>query len=383
MSENKKKILFVFHNSGLTGASLVLLRYVQFLSRSKSYDLYLLLPGKGKIELPLSALGKVQFYNAPAEVDSIFIRGFRKLGVELKKRKTNAERIEDSIVSIRPDLVYFNTIACAPYIAAIINKVRVPIAWHIHELKLGVQLTGVHPKEILNQVQWVIANSETTANFIDKEYGVSKDKMTIHHPVLPAVAEHTKFKHPGKFIVGSSGTALVHKGALLFIDLASAVNRLEPENDFEFRWIGNAKFLREEIDRKIVEGKLQGKVIFTGELDAPMKEYSQFDFFVSLSHEESFGLACMEVASLEIPIGGFAGSGGIEELLCQCDGLIVPYLDVEAMAKSLVELRHDPLKRHEMARKAKVLSNRFSEEIAIPEWIEVLESRLNRKYARQ
>jgi len=377
VSEGKKKLLFVFHNSGLTGASLVLLRYVQFLKHARDYELFFLLPGNGKMAESLGLLGKVGFYNAPPGTDNLVVRGFRKFGIELKKSKTNADRIDDCIRVTKPDLVYFNTIACAPYISAIQNRLSVPVAWHIHELELGVKLTGAKPKEMLRKVQWVIANSQTTAEYLRRVFAVSNDVMSVHHPVLPPGVNDVKRISDRKFVVGSSGTALVHKGALLFVDLAAAVNRLVPENDFEFRWVGNTKFLQEEIETAIGRQNLKGKVLFIGETDAPLEAYSHFNFFVSLSFEESFGLACMEAASLGIPIGGFSGSGGIEELLKQCDGLLVPHLDISAMAKALIQIRYNPEKLFEMGRRAAELSANFRQEVAIPEWIQRMERVMN------
>lgn len=371
-----KKIVFVFHNSGLTGASLVLLRYVRHLFSAQLYELHFLLPGKGKLEALLREVGTVELYSAPVAKDSIIERSFRKIGVELKRKQTNTDRILSYIETVCPRLIYFNTIACAAHVEVVKQKTMIPVFWHIHELELGVKLTEVNPEGIINRVEQVIANSKTTADFLKANYGVDASKLSVHHPILPEV-NNKKKKNTTGFVVGSSGTALVHKGALLFIDLAEEINRLDPQNDFEFRWVGNSRLLQADIDQRIASSSMQGKVKFTGEMESPFDAYAEFDFFVSLSYEESFGLACMEAAAMGIPVGGFSGSGGIEELLKQCDGLLVPHLDVVAMAKALIELRNKPEVLAQMGLKAAQLSTSFLPENVIPAWIKLLESAMN------
>lgn len=162
----------------------------------------------------------------------------------------------------------------------------------------------------------------------------------------------------------------------MFIDLAEEINRLDPQNDFEFRWVGRSNCCK-LIWIRIASSSMQGKVKFTGEMESPFDAYAEFDFFVSLSYEESFGLACMEAAAMGIPVGGFSGSGGIEELLKQCDGLLVPHLDVVAMAKALIELRNKPEVLAQMGLKAAQLSTSFLPENVIPAWIKLLESAMN------
>lgn len=368
-----KKILFVFHNSGLTGASLVLLRYIQFLHAQKKYKLVLLLPGKGKMESALQGMGELFIYGAPVVVEPLLSRGLKKLGLKKRDTKQNPDRVLEIVLKTNPDLVYCNTIVCAEMVKRIKHATKIPVLWHIHELELGVKLTGVDPSGIITAVDRVIANSETTAAFLTSRFVVDKNKIRIHYPVLPANNVVKRKKSNDKFVIGSSGTALSHKGALLFVRLAGAINRKHPQNNFLFKWVGNHKTLKQELEHDIHNSGLDGKVIFTGELENPFEAYSEFDFFVSLSKEESFGLACMEVAAIGIPVGGFEGTGGIEELLRKCDGLLVPFLDVEKMADSIVALSRNEKQLAEMADRAAAFSKNFLPEKIIPGWIESID----------
>lgn len=368
-----KKILFVFHNSGLTGASLVLLRYISFLHAEKKHELILLLPGKGKMEAALKGMGQLFIYGAPVVVEPLLSRGLKKLGLKKRDTKKNPDRVLEIVQQTNPDLVYCNTVVCSDSIKRIKQETKIPIMWHIHELELGVKLTNVDPSGTIPLVDRIIANSEATAAFLSSRFSADKKKIRIHYPVLPASNATKAKKSNDQFVVGSSGTALSHKGALLFVRLAAAINRKYPQNNFLFKWIGNHKTLKQELEHDIHHSGLDGKVIFTGEMENPFDAYAEFDFFVSLSKEESFGLACMEVAAMGIPVGGFEGTGGIEELLRKCEGLLVPFLDVEKMADALVELSRNEKRLQEMAQKAKAFSSTFLPEKIIPGWIESIE----------
>ena len=376
---SEKKILFVFHNSGLTGASLVLLRYVEFLFSEKKYNLIFLLPGKGKIQIALIGKGEIFFYGAPNVVEPLLSRGLKKLGLKNKNVKQNADRAIEIVLNTKPVIVYCNTVVCADIVKRVKQETKIPVMWHIHELELGVRLTGVDPTGIISSVERIIANSETTAAFLISSFGVDKNKIRIHYSVLLPVNVVKKKKSNGKFVIGSSGTALSHKGALLFVRLAAAINRKHPENNFLFVWVGNYKALKQELEHDIHHSGLDDKIIFTGELENPFDAYAEFDFFVSLSKEESFGLACMEAAAIGIPVGGFEGTGGIEALLRQCGGLLVPYLDVEKMADFIFELSKNEAQLREMADKSTAFSRNLLPEKIIPGWIESIDELITEK----
>lgn len=373
----RKKVVFIFHNSGLTGASLVLFRYIQFLSDLNKYEISILLPGKGKIEGSLQGMGRVVYFGSSSTLESLFIRGLKKFGLMKTEVKHNRDRVLEFVVNEKPDLVYFNTVACTDFVKHIKQNTNIPIVWHIHELELGVRLTGADPSDVITQVNLVVANSETTAKFLSKEYSVASDKMQVHFPVIPITTSKKRKNAEGKFVIGSSGTALAHKGALLFVQLAASVNRKYPQNNMLFKWVGNNKALQIEIDSEIRIASLEDKVIFTGEIDDPLEAYSEFDLFVSLSKEESFGLACMEVAAIGIPVNGFEGAGAIEELVRNCDGLLVPSFDIETMADSIYEVSGNQERLEQMGHKAMEYSSNFVPIKVIPKWIESIDRVLN------
>lgn len=375
----KKKIVFIFHNSGLTGASLVLLRYVRFLAKTNQHNLYFLLPSHGKIGHSLTTLGTVVDFNA-VEIPSLPARILGKLGFN-KPQTSSVERALNALLQIKPDLVYCNTVASSDFVVACKQNIPVPVVLHIHELAKGVELTGVDPSSALNKADIIIANSETTADFLRSKYNIG-GKIHIHHPVIPEPQLKKHRHNTNAFVVGSAGTALPTKGAFAFIELAREITDLDPASRYDFVWVGNFQKHKTEIESLIHQNNLLDKIKFTGETDNPLEQYAGMDVFVSLSQEESFGLACMEAASIGVPVAAYAGAGEIEHLVRSCNGIVVSYNDINAMAKSIIQLCTDNTKRDEMSRGGVEFASSFFPEKIIPQWMETLESAMQKSTSR-
>lgn len=378
MNESNKKIIFIFHNTGLTGASLVLLRYIQYLNSKAKYSLVFLLPGQGKIGQALSRCGEVINYNQQAKL-SLASRVLVKAGMKEIRNPSTEERILTVVRKTEPDLVYCNTVASSKIVETLKRQTDIPVILHFHELETGVKLTGYNPSEALKLADLVIANSETTAAYIRSAYDVPREKTEVHYPVIPDHSLSVSESHPDGFVVGSAGTALPGKGALAFIDLARAVVAMDASRNWKFVWVGNFAKHCSEIEQRIEQYKLREVVHFIGESEVPLEQFARFDVFVSLSEEESFGLACMECASLGVPVAGYRGSGEIERLIRSCDGITVSLNDIEGMAAELINLRGDTDRLKKMSVSARNFSTSFLPEKVIPGWMNVVECVLNKK----
>jgi len=87
---------------------------------------------------------------------------------------------------------------------------------------------------------------------------------------------------------------------------------------------------------------LRGRVIFLGAKENAADYFSSFDIFVLLSREEPFGIVGIECAYLEKPVICFASAGGMSEFVENDAGFIVPYLDIEELARNIIILYQNP-----------------------------------------
>jgi glycosyltransferase involved in cell wall biosynthesis len=94
-------------------------------------------------------------------------------------------------------------------------------------------------------------------------------------------------------------------------------------------------------------------VVFTGNVVSHLPYFAQFDAFLLTSREDPFPLVVLDAASLGKPVVCFAEAGGAPELVQEDAGLVVPYLDVEAMAAAATAIVEDADLRARLGRRAR------------------------------
>ncbi|MBP1686708.1 MAG: hypothetical protein H6Q33_2851 [Deltaproteobacteria bacterium] len=109
------------------------------------------------------------------------------------------------------------------------------------------------------------------------------------------------------------------------------------------------------------------KIVWAGQrLDIP-QVLSALDIFVSLSRQETFGLAILEALAAGIPVIATA-VGGVPEVVRDGEtGLLIPSGDHEAMARAIVALLRDEPRRRRLGQSGqRDARERFSAEIHVP-----------------
>jgi glycosyltransferase involved in cell wall biosynthesis len=89
------------------------------------------------------------------------------------------------------------------------------------------------------------------------------------------------------------------------------------------------------------------------------KHLDKLDVFMLSSREDTYPLVVVEAASLGVPTIYFDQSGGIYDFIDAQSGIRVDYLDVQAMANAIEQLKNDPVLLKQFALNVKV---RFLEE---------------------
>ena len=100
---------------------------------------------------------------------------------------------------------------------------------------------------------------------------------------------------------------------------------------------------------------LSERVIWLGKVENSLDYLVNIDVFLLLSREESFSLAAQEAAITETPIVGFKGATGAEEWIEKGAGLLVPYMDLDELSKSLYSIISNNEFKQNMGRKAKAI----------------------------
>lgn len=151
------------------------------------------------------------------------------------------------------------------------------------------------------------------------------------------------------------GFADLRKGIDLFISTAKEAVGLLQTADIYFVWLGTApdsesiKWLKHDLEKT----DLLKRVRFVSSSVTPQDYYAAADIFFLSSREDPFPNVVLEAMSHGLPVVVFDGSGGAAEAIDSDSGRMVPYLDVGAAAKAIVELCQDGVLRQNLGRAAR------------------------------
>lgn len=351
-------ILFISHEASLTGAPLILLNFARWLREHNSglHFEFLLLRG-GEMEKEFSSLAETfRLYSQAKQQPSLAGRLAQRIF-----KKDHRSEILAKLAARKYDIIYANTVATmrtAVEIADACTK-KPRLILHMHELDTIIRQFEPGFGTLEKKADCFIAVSEAVRKNLVTNHHIAESRIRLVHEFIdsakllqaasgygnrlpagapPAIA--------GKFIVGGSGTVHWRKGSDLFLQVAQCLFKKRPSFNGVFVWIGavpkNEKIVVDEDIRKM---QLADKIFFPGVFNPPYGWFHAFDVFLMTSREDPFPIVSLETACLGKPLICFRGAGGTEEMVASGGGVIVPYMDVEAMADAIIAYSEDPRKK--------------------------------------
>jgi glycosyltransferase involved in cell wall biosynthesis len=168
------------------------------------------------------------------------------------------------------------------------------------------------------------------------------------------------FRPPGTqpaLVVMGCGSVHIRKGVDLFLSCAAAVMAMRPSRPVRFIWVGSGYdpendssyscYLADQITRS----GLQKSVAFTGEIVDVDAAYALSDLFFLSSRLDPLPNVAIDATMHGLPVICFDGTSGIADILSahpatrEC---VVPHLDVQAAARTIVTLANNDLKRQQL-----------------------------------
>jgi glycosyltransferase involved in cell wall biosynthesis len=158
-------------------------------------------------------------------------------------------------------------------------------------------------------------------------------------------------------VVFGCGSVYLRKGVDLFVSCAAAVAAMRPRRPVRFVWVGSgydpdhdtsySSYLADQIARS----ELDGTVAMVDEIPSVDPAYDLADVFFLSSRLDPLPNAAIDAMLHSLPVVCFQDASGIADLLAtdpSARGGVVPYLDVQAAARVIVQLAEDETKRHEI-----------------------------------
>lgn len=369
------KVLFITHESSRTGAPLMLLYFMEWVSEYRSdvqFDVLTLRPGVMDAEFQKHAGQYFKWFKKPkGSLKDQLVNTLQKK--VLKKKSPNSEMLQ-KIREGAYDIIYANSVASlATAVSVKAGKAR--IVAHIHEMEVNLAKHAPNFKDLIPQVAHFIAASEAVKRDLLKYSAMAANAIAVIYEISKVGAQQGDKKEKDKFVVGGSGLVGWRKGTDVFIQVAQYLNTYYNEYEIHFVWLGKISAYQQlEIVSDLRKMKLSETVSFVGEKENPQTYYETFDVFLLTSREDPFPLVCIELGMLGKPMLCFENATGSSEMLTEEQGVIIPYLNIRGMAEKIIDLYNRPEERIKLGAANKKTFSRFTPAQICPQIMDSLDT---------
>ena len=358
----QKKVLFLSHNAGRTGAPIFLLRLVKWLKANSTVPYEVVHLNRGELFDEFQSIVDTVLC-IPEKIDRYADRLYTFLGIQHDISDICFSRFAKKLEPAGIGLIYANTITHGALLSHL-ARLRCPVICHVHEMQSLIRFFGAKNMEQVkaSATHYIAVSGPVKENLI-RNHGIPENSITVVHPCIdiPSMLGTYIDIRPAlgiprdAFIVCSSGQGIPWiKGKDFFIQLAYTVLRKHADLPVHFIWVGGDRGSFDEylLGQDVGRAGIADRLHFTYDVANPMDYFNAADLFVSVSREDSFPLVCLEAAALGKPILCFNKGGGIPEFVGDDAGCIIPYFDIDAMADKILALARQPEVKNRLGRRA-------------------------------
>jgi glycosyltransferase involved in cell wall biosynthesis len=328
-----RTVLVAFHEEGLGGAALSVLRVVPLLEgRGWRFIFWASRPSELSEELHQRG-AEVYGAQRPVAYGLRTLRSSPGASRRLAALPGYLSALRRLVVRRSPALVHANSLYALAEAAAA-RSAGAPVLLHVHELvPQGVKgmLARVAARRIA--AERIAVSQASAASLKGAATRIIFGGASL--PPTPASLD----RQPRPFVVGTVGAISARKGSDIFVDAARRV--LAETTAIRFRMIGA---FRDPVDRgwgnRIVE-EARAAGVEHRDVANVERELMGWDAFVLPSRVDPFPLAMLEAMAAGLPVIG-TNAGGIPEQVRTGCGILVPPGDSEALARAIVQLARMP-----------------------------------------
>lgn len=221
-------------------------------------------------------------------------------------------------------------------------------------------------KQVLANVDRVIANSRNSARIVQDQWGVPTERVQLLHPgcdtnyFTPTPASRAirdQLGWGGRPVIVTAGRLQKRKGQDMVIRALSLVREAIP--DVLYAIIGDGEEREALKALTITEGQ-QDHVLFMGKVSDEVlrQSYQQADIFVLANRQigtdiEGFGMVLLEAQACGTPVIAGASGGTAETLQAGQTGYVVPCEEPTELASRLIEMLSNPARLSDMGQAAR------------------------------
>jgi glycosyltransferase involved in cell wall biosynthesis len=354
---DSRAILVVAHDAARAGSQLILLEILEALGELRNLEIFLLMLRGGELESELAR------HAHTLRLDDLLI------GAGASSRRA-LERVVADLAPRNPMMALCNTVLSSEAVV-VCSRAGLPVLSMLFELPTSIEETvgGDELLALIGASRRVVVASCFVRESLAQRYAIEPECLTAVHAGVFNWEGGEGFRQRCRetvlaelalpddaFLVLGCGTVHHRKGTDLFVQVARELSAMNGSEMAHFVWIGadqNGPQLRQWCEHDILTAGLGGRVRLIGGRDCADAYFGAADAFALCSREDPFPMVCLEAMARGVPVVAFAGAGGAPEALAEGAGIVVPYLDVKAMARELFALSEAPHHRARIGERAR------------------------------
>lgn len=198
-----------------------------------------------------------------------------------------------------------------------------------------------------------------------KKFGKS-NIIQIYNPIDERIFDYVSCYRPNSKKILSVGRLSYPKNFSLLIDIAKEVLTANPDWTWDIYGEGE---LRNELELKIKNYRLEDRIHLKGQVDNLYELYNEYSMLIMTSYYEGFPMSLLEGMACGLPLISFDIQTGPNEIIVDGqNGFLIKPFDVEQMVAKINYLISDVKKRHEMSTLGKSKCIKFKLSSIIEEW---------------
>jgi len=375
------KIVYIYSQLTISGgADRVLTDKANYLAEH-GYDITIITESQmGRpVVFPLSS--KVKLIDIGIDFDKQYGHNILYRGIlYLRYIRMYKEKLKKILLEIKPDIVITLMGRSLDFITSIQDgSIKIGEAHttkkHLRSYHLLEEKGGFHKylAQHLRKKQIASATKLDALVLLTKQDAEDWNDVTRTYVIPNAMsyipAKSSSLTNKQAIMVGRYNDA---KGYEYITEAWETVHKRHPE------WILNiygSGEMHDDVERWIKERNLQNTMIMHEPTNHIMEKYTESSICVLSSRYEGFSLVIMEAMSCGVPCVSFDTPFGPRNIIADGeDGILVDYLNTEALADNICKVIEDDSFRKRLGTNAKKNIQRFSQDVIMQQWQDLFHS---------
>jgi len=289
----------------------------------------------------------------------------------LKRLLCGLYAIRKAVRQTRPDVVisFDGPVNTRTLMACLGLRVPVVVMEQAHPAYYSFGRFWERCREFVYPRAAAVVNLTRTASDWCVERFAPRRVEVIHNPLYP-VKGRARLDHAGPKTLITAARMVEQKRLDLLIRAFAQIAGRHP--DWRLVIYGDGPD-RPELERQAAATGLGDRIAMPGWTEYLSARMAEADLFVLSSAYEGFGNVIVEALAVGLPVVSFDCPSGPSDIIRHgVDGLLVPPLDVEALALALSSLMADDALRRRMGARGPEVLERFTMEGTLAKWDELL-----------